>query len=144
MNSKKWNLFLYVKEVNSVHWLLTALMPDAILETPNTNNSFFFSAYHPFNTDFSTNLTSAALLNKTFYLMCSAEANPAADYRLYKEDKSVANITAGSKSIGVYSTSVSDRVNQVVYKCIPFNSFGDGPTKILNVPVHCKCVQMLP
>ena len=75
--------------------------------------------------------------------MCSAEANPAAEYRLYKGEESVANITTGSRNIGLYATSVCDRVNQVVYKCIPFNSFGDGPAKIINVTVHCKCVQML-
>ncbi|XP_015747491.1 PREDICTED: tyrosine-protein phosphatase Lar-like [Acropora digitifera] len=68
--------------------------------------------------------------------MCSAEANPAAKYRLYKGDKIIANITAGSQNIGLYGTSVSDRVKEVVYKCIPFNSFGDGPTKELSVTLH--------
>ena len=104
----------------------------------------FVSAFRPFNTDFSTNLTNAASLNETFYLMCSAEANPAAEYRLYKEDESVANITAGSQNTGLYATSVSDRVQQVVYKCTPFNLFGDGPSKTLAVTVHCKYRQMLP
>ena len=70
--------------------------------------------------------------------MCNAVANPAAQYRLYKEDESMANITAGSQNIGLYTTSVSERVNQVVYKCIPFNSFGDGPTKTITVTVHCE------
>lgn len=70
--------------------------------------------------------------------MCSAEANPAAGFRLYKDDGSLANITAGSQSISNFVTSVSERVKQVTYKCIPFNSFGDGPTKTITVAVHCK------
>ena len=100
----------------------------------------FLLVYRAFNTDFSTNLTNAAFLNERFYLMCSAEANPAAEYRFYREDESVANITAGS--IGLYTTSVDDRIKQVVYKCIPFNSFGDGPTKTLNITIHCKCMHL--
>ncbi|XP_074634705.1 fibroblast growth factor receptor 1-like isoform X1 [Acropora palmata] len=92
--------------------------------------------YRPFNTDFLANLNNAASLSEAFYLMCSAGANPAAEYRLYKEDESLANITAGSQNIGLFATSVCDRVNQVVYKCIPFNSFGDGPTKTISVAVH--------
>lgn len=101
------------------------------------------SAYHPFNTYLSTNLANAASLNETFYLMCSAEANPAAKYRLYKGDKIIANITAGSQNIGLYGTSVSDRMKEVVYKCIPFNSFGDGPTKELSVTLHCKYINQV-
>lgn len=106
-------------------------------QAPIANNHFLL-VYGPFNTGFSTNLTNEASLNETFYLMCSAEANPAAEYRLYKEDEIVANITAGSQNIGLYATSVGDRIKHVVYKCIPFNSFGDGPTKTLNITVHCK------
>lgn len=99
----------------------------------------FLSAYRPFNTYLLTNLTNAtAELNETIYLMSSAEANPAAKYRLYKGNKSIANITATSQNIGVYATSVSDRVKEVVFKCIPFNSFGDGPTKNVTVTLHCK------
>ncbi|XP_044168126.1 fibroblast growth factor receptor 3-like [Acropora millepora] len=92
--------------------------------------------YRPFNTYFSTKLTNAASLNEIFYLVCSGEANPGAEYRFYKEDQIVASITPASQNIGLYPMSVADRVNQVVYKCIPFNSFGDGPTKTINVTVH--------
>lgn len=109
---------------------------------PRTECYFFFtlsfSAYRPFNTNFSTNLTNAALLNETFYLVCSAEANPAAEFRYYKKDESLANIPAGSQNISLFPTSVNERVKEVTYKCIPFNSFGDGPTKTITVTVHCK------
>ena len=98
----------------------------------------FLLAYHPFNTYLSTNLTNSASLNETFYLMCNAEANPVAEYRLYKGEESIANITARSQNIALYVTSVGNRVNQVVYKCIPFNSLGDGPTKTITVTVHRK------
>ena len=101
---------------------------------------FCFLVYRPINTYLSTNLTNAASLNETFYLKCSAEANPAAEYRLYKGNESVANNTAGNQNNGIYAVSVSDRVKEVVYRCIPFNSFGDGLIKTLVVIVHCKCM----
>ena len=82
-------------------------------------------------------------MKETFYLMCSAEANPAAEYRLYKEGESVANITAWSQNIALYATSVSDRLEHVVYQCIPFNSFGDGPSKTVTVQMHCKYLVLL-
>ena len=103
----------------------------------------FLLAYRPFNTNFSTNLTRAASLNETFHLMCSAVANPAAEYRLYKEDEIVAKITGGSQNIGLYASSVCERVKQVVYKCIPFNSFGDGPLQTLNITMRCKCTECI-
>ena len=70
--------------------------------------------------------------------MCSAEANPAAEFRLYKKDESLANITTVSQNISLFPTSVSERVEEETYKCIPFNSYGDGPTKTITVTVHCK------
>lgn len=75
--------------------------------------------------------------------MCSAEANPAAEFRLYKNDESLENITAVSQNILLFETSVSERVEEVTYKCIPFNSFGDGPAKTITVTVHCKYATIL-
>ena len=125
--------------MNYVYSLFTAFYAILLFLGGTNANIIFISAFRPFETDFSTNLTNAASLNETFYLMCRADANPAAEYRLYKEDESIANITAGSQNIGLYATSVSERVNQVVYKCIPFNSFGDGPTETITVTVHREC-----
>jgi len=131
--SHRSTLFPHVKEV--ILCILYKLL--------SCHEFLLFSVYRPFNTYFSTNLTNAASLNEIFYLVCSGEANPGAEYRFYKEDQIVASITPGSQNIGLYPMSVADRVNQVVYKCIPFNSFGDGPTRTINVTVHCECVQML-
>ena len=98
----------------------------------------FIIGYSPINTVFSTNLTKDIVdLNKIFNLTCSADANPAAKYRLYRGQENVVNITDGQSS-GTFLTSVNNRVKQVTYRCIPFNSFGDGPTKTVNVTVYCK------
>ena len=95
-----------------------------------------FIAYHPINTVFSTNLTNNTVnLNETFTLVCNADANPAASYRLYREQESLEE-----QSNGTYLTFVSTRTKQVAYKCIPFNSFGDGPSKLINVTVYCKYI----
>ncbi|XP_068686521.1 neural cell adhesion molecule 1-like [Montipora foliosa] len=89
-------------------------------------------SYHPINTVFSTNLTNNTVnLNETFTLVCNADANPAASYRLYREQESLEE-----QSNGTYLTFVSTRTKQVAYKCIPFNSFGDGPSKLINVTVY--------
>ncbi|XP_068686490.1 hemicentin-1-like [Montipora foliosa] len=89
-------------------------------------------SYHPINTVFSTNLTNNTVnLNETFTLICNADANPAASYRLYREQESLEE-----QSNGTYLTFVSTRTKQVAYKCIPFNSFGDGPSKLINVTVY--------
>lgn len=75
-------------------------------------------------------------LNKTFNISCSAQANPAAKYRFYKNQE-VLNGTSG-KDIAVIPTFVRERVLKVNYSCTPFNEFGDGPTKVISVSVLCK------
>ena len=100
-----------------------------------------FIAYHPINTVFSTNLNNNTVnLNETFTLLCNADANPAASYRLYREQESLEE-----QNSGTYVTYVSTRTKQVTYTCIPFNFFGDGPSKTINVSVYCKyiCIHCL-
>ena len=93
-----------------------------------------FIAYHPINTVFSTNLPNNTVnLNDNFTLLCNADANPAASYRLYREQQSLEE-----QNNGTYLTFVSTRTKQVAHRCIPFNSFGDGPSKMINITVYCK------
>ncbi|XP_068686967.1 fibroblast growth factor receptor 4-like isoform X2 [Montipora foliosa] len=89
-------------------------------------------SYHPINTVFSTNLPNNTVnLNENFTLLCNADANPAASYRLYREQESLEEQNSGS-----YLTFVSTRTKQVAYRCIPFDSFGDGPSKLITVTVY--------
>ncbi|XP_068686466.1 uncharacterized protein [Montipora foliosa] len=92
--------------------------------------------YRPINTDLSTNLTTnTVVLNETFNLLCHADANPPAKYRLYRDQSSLTNIARG-QSNGTYLASVGNRVRLVTYKCVPFNTFGDGPAKTTNITVY--------
>ncbi|XP_068685530.1 fibroblast growth factor receptor 3-like isoform X2 [Montipora foliosa] len=89
-------------------------------------------SYHPINTVFSTNLPNNTVnLNDNFTLLCNADANPAASYRLYREQESLEE-----QNNGTYLTFVSTRTKQVAHICIPFNSFGDGPSKMITVTVY--------
>lgn len=76
-------------------------------------------------------------LNTTLNITCSAQANPAANYRFYKGQENFINYTTGS-DVAVITTQVSERVKQVIYSCIPFNYYGDGPADVITVIVQCK------
>ena len=96
--------------------------------------------YSPIDTDLSTNLTELTVtVGTSFNLNCSAQANPPAKYRFYKEQERLFNSTAGG-GLAVHTTSVSERIPQVTYTCTPFNDFGDGPTETITVMVHCKYI----
>lgn len=80
----------------------------------------------------------SVILNKTFNITCSAKANPAAKYRLYKDQESFHNYTSGNEAVAVIITSVRERVLKVNYSCTPFNKFGDGPREEISLSVLCK------
>ena len=71
-------------------------------------------------------------VNATFNITCSAQANPPAKYRFYKEHESLFNTTTGGDA-ETYTTSVGERVRQVNYSCTPFNEYGDGPMEIMTI-----------
>ena len=82
-----------------------------------------------------TNLTdNDVLVNETFSITCSAQANPPAKYRFYKGN----NYIYAADNNAVIATSVSERVKMVNYNCIPFNFYGNGTQKATAVTVHCK------
>ena len=95
----------------------------------------FILDYHPVNTNVTTNLTdNTILVNETFSITCSAQANPPAKYRFYKGNEYI----NGTDNNAVITTSVSERVKMVNYSCIPFNFYGNGTQKATAVTVHCK------
>ncbi|XP_068734398.1 limbic system-associated membrane protein-like [Montipora capricornis] len=108
---------------------------DGIGNSASSSVFITVQSYRPINTILSTNLTNDTVnLDDIFNLVCSADGNPASKYRLYQDDNLV-NITDG-QSNGSYLMSVSNRVRQVTYKCIPFNSFGDGPANTIKVELY--------
>ena len=82
-----------------------------------------------------TNLTNnVVVVNETFSITCSAQANPPAKYRFYKGDEYI----DGTDNDAVIITSVSERVRMVNYSCTPFNIYGSGRQGALAVTVYCK------
>lgn len=79
----------------------------------------------------------SVVVNTSFNITCSAQANPPAKYRFYKNQDYFANDTTGS-NVSVITTSVTERRKQVNYSCTPFNDFGDGLTDGLTLTVLCK------
>lgn len=82
-----------------------------------------------------TNLTNnVVVVNETFSIICSAQANLPAKYRFYKGDEYI----NGTDNDALIITSVSKRVRMVNYSCTPFNIYGSGRQGALAVTVHCK------
>ena len=95
----------------------------------------FIVDYHPVNTIVTTNLTNnTVLVNETFSITCSAQANPPAKYQFYKGNEYI----NGAHNDAVIIASVTERVKMVNYSCIPVNFHGNGPQRILAVTVLCK------
>lgn len=98
--------------------------------------------FGPENTTLTSSLTAnnIAVVNTSFNITCSTEANPPAEFRFYRDGISLFNTTTGSNVV-VHTTSISEKiVSPVSYSCIPLNEYGDGPTATTTVTVHCKFV----
>ena len=82
-----------------------------------------------------TNLTNnVVVVNETFSMSCSAQANPPAKYRFYKGNEYI----NGADNDAVIITSIVERARMVNYSCISFNIYGNGTQGALAVTVHCK------
>lgn len=91
------------------------------------------------DTSLTVNMTGndTVVVNTIIDLLCSAKADPPAKYRFYKGLESLFNTTLESNA-AAYTTLVSERKNRVKFRCTPFNDFGEGPTRAINVTVRCK------
>ncbi len=100
----------------------------------------FVVDYHPINIILKTDVSgNGVLVNTTFNITCSAQANPPAKYRFYKDQENFINDTTGS-DVSVITTSLSKRVKGVNFSCTPFNDFGDGQTEMITLTVLCKYI----
>ena len=92
--------------------------------------------FHPLNTQLMISLpNNTAVVNETFSVTCTAEANPPAEYMLFKDGVYLSSLTTNQS---VLMTSVTEKISQVHYKCVPFNHFGRGPEKEITIALHCK------
>lgn len=97
--------------------------------------------FGPENTTLTSSLTAnnIAVVNTSFNITCSTNANPPAAFRFYRDGMSLFNTATGS-NVAVHETSISERRSPVSYSCIPFNEYGNGPTTTITVTVHCEFV----
>ena len=95
--------------------------------------------YHPINSNLTSLVGLSVNVNTNFNITCSAQANPPAKYRFYKDQDNFVNDTTGTH-VSVITTSVNERIKQVNYSCTSFNDFGDGPTEELTLTVLCKYI----
>ena len=90
--------------------------------------------YSPLKPSLSTDLSgNTAVVDSPFNLTCSAEANPPASYRFYRDETSL-----DTSAVEVYKTLVSEKRSPVNYSCTPYNEYGEGPTGRITVKVLCK------
>ena len=68
----------------------------------------------------------------------SWRVSPWQRYQLNREQELLSVSSNGSSSY-TFTTSVTERVNQVSYSCIPFNVYGHGSTTSRILTVICKC-----
>lgn len=94
-----------------------------------------FSDFRPGTTTLATNKQrNIVKLNEMFNLSCYAEANPPAKYMFFDGEGKVLNNSAS----GTYTAVVKTRVKKVTYGCLPYNDFGNGSFKEVEVTAHCK------
>lgn len=101
---------------------------------------FFIAEYHPFNTIL-TSSKNTVVVNNTFSLTCTAQANPPAKYIFYRGQE-ILNISQNDERVAVLGTSVGERIDNVIYRCTPFNDYGYGETDEELVTVNCKYIPL--
>ena len=101
------------------------------IDFSSTVNSFL--DYHPLNTLLQTNTSSnSVIMNETFSITCTAEANPPAKYVIYRDETKI----VGTNS--VVTSSVTERVKRVTFTCKPSNFYGVGQMADVSLDVLCK------
>ena len=96
-----------------------------------TVNSFL--DYRPLNTLLQTNTSNnSVIMNETFSITCTTEANPPAKYAIYRDETTI----VGNNS--VVTSSVAGRVKRVIFTCKPSNYYGVGQMAHVSLEVFCK------
>ena len=89
--------------------------------------------HRPLYTSLQTNTgNNSVIMNETFSITCTAEANPHAKYVIYRDETRV----VGTNS--VVTSSVTERVKRVTFTCKPSNFYGVGQMAHVSLNVLCK------
>ena len=97
----------------------------------STINSFL--DHRPYYTLLQTNTShNFVIMNETFSITCTANANPPARYVIYRDETRI----VGTNS--VVTSSVTERVKRVTFTCKPSNFYGVGQMADVSLDVLCK------
>ena len=97
----------------------------------STVNSFL--DHRPYYTLLQTNTSNnSVIMNETFSIICTADANPPAKYVIYRDETRI----VGTNS--VVTSSVTERVKRVTFTCKPSNLYGIGQMADVSLDVLCK------
>ena len=92
-----------------------------------------FLDHRPLNTLLQTNTSNnSVIMNETFSITCTAEANPPTKYVIYRDETKI----VGTNS--VVTSSVTERVKRVTFTCKPSNFYGIGQMADISLDVLCK------
>ena len=101
------------------------------IDLSSTVNSFL--DYRPYYTLLQTNTSNnSVIMNETFSITCTADANPPAKYAIYRDETRI----VGTNS--VVTSSVTERVKRVTFTCKPSNFYGMGQMADVSLDVLCK------
>ena len=89
--------------------------------------------HRPYHTLLQTNNSNnSVIMNETFSITCTTEANPPAKHEIYRDETTI----VGSNS--VVTSSVTERVKRVTFTCKPSNIYGVGQMAHVSLDVLCK------
>ena len=92
-----------------------------------------FLDHRPLYTLLQTNTSNnSVIMNETFSITCTAEANPPAKYAIYRDETAI----VGNNS--VVTSSVTGRMKRVTFTCKPYNIYGVGQMRNVSLEVLCK------